>query len=203
MRSVVEALVSVRRVAEFLHCEETSGPTLPPGSCQAGAGAAAPAPSPAISIAGSFGWGASSASGDSSAAAAGAAPAAAEASVGPVLRGIELAVPAGALVAVTGPVGSGKSSLLAAMLGEMVPLGDSRQQRQQEGSAAASSGFVAAGASVAYVPQDPWIMQGTLRCAGAAPLVPNAPWHGGMPLCVSLRLHALLNLMLACTLRRS
>ena len=36
-----------------------------------------------------------------------------------VLRNIKLKVPKGSLIAVIGPVGSGKSSLLSAILGEM------------------------------------------------------------------------------------
>lgn len=37
----------------------------------------------------------------------------------PVLHGINVVVQVGSLVAVVGPIGSGKSSLLAALLGEM------------------------------------------------------------------------------------
>ena len=35
------------------------------------------------------------------------------------LRGVDLYIPEGGLVAVVGPVGSGKSTLVAAMLGEL------------------------------------------------------------------------------------
>ncbi|KAF8041794.1 hypothetical protein BT93_A0402 [Corymbia citriodora subsp. variegata] len=63
-----------------------------------------------------------------------------------VLDHITLAIPKGSLVAVIGEVGSGKSSLLNAILGEM---------RLIHGSISSSG-------SVAYVPQVPWIMSGTL-----------------------------------------
>ncbi|GAB4816583.1 hypothetical protein N2152v2_003629 [Parachlorella kessleri] len=66
---------------------------------------------------------------------------------GCVLAGLELEVPRGALVAVTGEVGAGKSSLLAAILGEL-------HQRQ---------GSVDVQGSVAYVSQEPWIQSGTVR----------------------------------------
>uniref|UniRef100_A0A8C1FTC2 Multidrug resistance-associated protein 1 n=1 Tax=Cyprinus carpio carpio TaxID=630221 RepID=A0A8C1FTC2_CYPCA len=53
----------------------------------------------------------------------------------------------GALVAVVGHVGSGKSSLLSALLGEM--------QKQE--------GYVSIKGSVAYVPQQAWIQNATLK----------------------------------------
>uniref|UniRef100_A0AAR2K1L7 Multidrug resistance-associated protein 1 n=1 Tax=Pygocentrus nattereri TaxID=42514 RepID=A0AAR2K1L7_PYGNA len=60
---------------------------------------------------------------------------------------INVRIPEGALVAVVGHVGSGKSSLLSALLGEM---------HKQEGS-------VSIKGSVAYVPQQAWIQNATLR----------------------------------------
>uniref|UniRef100_A0A8C2GPP5 Multidrug resistance-associated protein 1 n=1 Tax=Cyprinus carpio TaxID=7962 RepID=A0A8C2GPP5_CYPCA len=60
---------------------------------------------------------------------------------------INVRVPEGAFVAVVGHVGSGKSSLLSALLGEM---------QKQEGS-------VSIKASVAYVPQQAWIQNATLK----------------------------------------
>lgn len=99
-----------------------------------------------------------------------------------MLRGIQLRVPAGALVALTGTVGSGKSSLLSAMLGEMLP-SDGKPAGlakaagpaaaaafrriaapQQPGKAgAAGGGGIAPGSSVAYAPQDAFILHGSLR----------------------------------------
>ncbi|TKR94141.1 hypothetical protein L596_008468 [Steinernema carpocapsae] len=64
-----------------------------------------------------------------------------------VLRDISMAVKQGELVAVVGEVGCGKSSLMAALLGEMTK----------------ESGSVNVAGSVAYVPQQAWIQNGTLK----------------------------------------
>lgn len=58
-----------------------------------------------------------------------------------------MCIPEGSLVAVVGHVGSGKSSLLSALLGEMDKL----------------EGTVAVKGSVAYVPQQAWIQNATLK----------------------------------------
>uniref|UniRef100_A0A673JRB1 ABC-type glutathione-S-conjugate transporter n=1 Tax=Sinocyclocheilus rhinocerous TaxID=307959 RepID=A0A673JRB1_9TELE len=65
----------------------------------------------------------------------------------PCLRRIDVKVQRGSLVAVVGHVGSGKSSLLSAMLGEMEK----------------KSGHVTVSGSVAYVPQQAWIQNATLK----------------------------------------
>ncbi|XP_056144596.1 multidrug resistance-associated protein 1-like [Lampris incognitus] len=65
----------------------------------------------------------------------------------PCLRRINVRVKKGSLVAVVGHVGSGKSSLLSAMLGET-------EKR---------SGHVAIKGSVAYVPQQAWIQNATVK----------------------------------------
>uniref|UniRef100_A0A669EZI3 ABC-type glutathione-S-conjugate transporter n=1 Tax=Oreochromis niloticus TaxID=8128 RepID=A0A669EZI3_ORENI len=65
----------------------------------------------------------------------------------PCLKRISVSVPRGSLVAVVGPVGSGKSSLLSAMLGET-------EKR---------SGQVTVKGSVAYVPQQAWIQNATVQ----------------------------------------
>uniref|UniRef100_A0A8P4G3W9 ABC-type glutathione-S-conjugate transporter n=1 Tax=Dicentrarchus labrax TaxID=13489 RepID=A0A8P4G3W9_DICLA len=65
----------------------------------------------------------------------------------PCLQGINMKVKTGLLVAVVGNVGSGKSSLLSAMLGEM--------ERR--------SGFVSIKGSVAYIPQQAWIQNASLK----------------------------------------
>ncbi|CAG2101456.1 unnamed protein product [Medioppia subpectinata] len=64
-----------------------------------------------------------------------------------VLNNISLEVSDKRLVAVVGSVGAGKSSLLAALLGELAIL---------EGSAGVNG-------TVAYVPQEPWIQNKTLK----------------------------------------
>uniref|UniRef100_A0AAR2KT00 ABC-type glutathione-S-conjugate transporter n=1 Tax=Pygocentrus nattereri TaxID=42514 RepID=A0AAR2KT00_PYGNA len=64
-----------------------------------------------------------------------------------VLCRISVKVPHGSLVAVVGHVGSGKSSLLSAMLGEMEK----------------KSGNITVKGSVAYVPQQAWIQNATMR----------------------------------------
>ncbi|KAI9272857.1 multi drug resistance-associated protein MRP [Phascolomyces articulosus] len=64
-----------------------------------------------------------------------------------VLKDINLAVKKGDVTAVVGRVGSGKSSLISALLGDMVK----------------KNGKVTLRGSIAYVPQQPWVMNATLR----------------------------------------
>ncbi|CAH7458695.1 Abcc6 [Phodopus roborovskii] len=64
----------------------------------------------------------------------------------PCLHGINLAVPQGCLLAVVGPVGAGKSSLLSALLGELLKV----------------EGSVSVEGSVAYVPQEAWVQNTSL-----------------------------------------
>uniref|UniRef100_A0A0D9V0R7 ABC transporter C family member 13 n=1 Tax=Leersia perrieri TaxID=77586 RepID=A0A0D9V0R7_9ORYZ len=64
-----------------------------------------------------------------------------------VLRGIDIDIRAGSLAAVVGMVGSGKSSLLGCVLGEMRKI----------------SGEVTVRGSMAYVPQTAWIQNGTIE----------------------------------------
>ncbi|KAJ3280788.1 hypothetical protein HDU79_011375 [Rhizoclosmatium sp. JEL0117] len=65
----------------------------------------------------------------------------------PILQNINLVAKDATLVSIVGVVGSGKSSLLSAILGEMYK----------------STGSVRICGKVAYVPQTPWIMNATLR----------------------------------------
>uniref|UniRef100_A0A4W2IQ42 Multidrug resistance-associated protein 4 n=1 Tax=Bos indicus x Bos taurus TaxID=30522 RepID=A0A4W2IQ42_BOBOX len=65
----------------------------------------------------------------------------------PSLRGLSFTVRPGELLAVVGPVGAGKSSLLRAVLGELPP-------RQ---------GKVRVHGKIAYVSQQPWVFPGTVR----------------------------------------
>ncbi|GLB40936.1 putative ABC transporter transmembrane region [Lyophyllum shimeji] len=63
------------------------------------------------------------------------------------LKNLKLRIPKGSFVAIVGRVGSGKSSILQAMIGEM---------RKTKGE-------VVFGGTIAYVPQTPWIRNATLR----------------------------------------
>ncbi|XP_065758076.1 ATP-binding cassette sub-family C member 4-like isoform X2 [Muntiacus reevesi] len=65
----------------------------------------------------------------------------------PTLQGLSFTVRPGELLAVVGPVGAGKSSLLGAVLGEL-PL---------------SQGKVSVHGRIAYVSQQPWVFLGTVR----------------------------------------
>ena len=67
----------------------------------------------------------------------------------PTLSNISLKIPSGSLVGVVGPVGSGKSSLLAALAGEMETV---------EGSCSVDTSK-----GVAYCAQVPWVLNATLR----------------------------------------
>ncbi|RKO84654.1 P-loop containing nucleoside triphosphate hydrolase protein, partial [Blyttiomyces helicus] len=63
------------------------------------------------------------------------------------LKDISLVVPDGSLFAIVGSVGSGKSSIISAILGEMYRV----------------KGTVTVRGSIAYVPQTAWIMNATVR----------------------------------------
>ncbi|XP_036913453.1 ATP-binding cassette sub-family C member 4 [Sturnira hondurensis] len=65
----------------------------------------------------------------------------------PTLQGLSFTVRPGELLAVVGPVGAGKSSLLSAILGELPP----------------HQGLVTVHGRVAYVSQQPWVFSGTVR----------------------------------------
>ena len=69
------------------------------------------------------------------------------------LRNVSCAVARGSLVAVVGPVGSGKSSLLAAILGEMEAIDGTRVHRPPE----------AGEGGVSFCSQSPWVINDTLR----------------------------------------
>ncbi|KAJ3410262.1 hypothetical protein HDV05_003988 [Chytridiales sp. JEL 0842] len=65
------------------------------------------------------------------------------------LENINIAIPPGSLVAIVGAVGSGKSSLLSSIVGQLKPAHPSTR--------------VIFSGSVGYVPQQAWIMNSTLR----------------------------------------
>ncbi|XP_065780478.1 ATP-binding cassette sub-family C member 6 isoform X1 [Muntiacus reevesi] len=115
IHSVVQARVSFDRLAAFLSLEETDPGAVDssPSRCAAG--------EDCIRIQeGTFAWSQDSA---------------------PCLHRINLTVPQGCLLAVVGPVGAGKSSLLSALLGELAKV----------------EGSVSIKGPVAYVPQEAWV----------------------------------------------
>ncbi|XP_062841096.1 multidrug resistance-associated protein 1 [Trichomycterus rosablanca] len=117
--SMVQASVSMKRLRVFLSHEELEENSVDRKPI-------ASSPDSIVITDGTFSW----SKGDSA-----------------TLKSINVRVPEGALVAVVGQVGSGKSSLLSALLGEM---------HRQDGS-------VSVRGSVAYVPQQAWIQNATLR----------------------------------------
>ena len=78
----------------------------------------------------------------------------------PALRDIWLDIPAGTLVAVTGPVGSGKSALARALLG-LYPL--AAGQVLLDGRPLESMPVAERAARTGYLPQDPYLFSGTVR----------------------------------------
>ncbi|XP_028034266.1 multidrug resistance-associated protein 1 isoform X2 [Bombyx mandarina] len=116
--NVVQTSVGIKRLNKFMNCDELDISSVDHDKKE---------PSPIVIENGNFTWG--------------------EKDADPVLKNINLNVPRGSLVAIVGAVGSGKSSLLAAMLGEMNKI----------------SGRVNTHGSIAYVPQQAWIQNATLQ----------------------------------------
>ncbi|CAM9207978.1 unnamed protein product, partial [Sphacelaria rigidula] len=83
------------------------------------------------------------------------------------LKSIDLTVEPGQLVGIVGPVGSAKSSLLMAVLREIVPVKDGGGKKvrmnHKDGTMDAGNIGVSVGGRVAYAPQEPWIQSGTVR----------------------------------------
>uniref|UniRef100_A0A8P4FVA5 ABC-type glutathione-S-conjugate transporter n=1 Tax=Dicentrarchus labrax TaxID=13489 RepID=A0A8P4FVA5_DICLA len=119
MSTTMQAIVSLRRLVKFLHQDELKPDNVErlPHSTDGDC---------VVIEGGSFSWTSDGL---------------------PCLQGINMKVKTGLLVAVVGNVGSGKSSLLSAMLGEM--------ERR--------SGFVSIKGSVAYIPQQAWIQNASLK----------------------------------------
>ncbi|XP_065748192.1 ATP-binding cassette sub-family C member 6 [Phocoena phocoena] len=115
IHSVVQARVSFDRLAAFLCLEEIDPEAVDSRSCRCATG------EDYIRIQeGTFAWSQESP---------------------PCLHRINLTVPQGCLLAVVGPVGAGKSSLLSALLGELSKV----------------EGSVSIKGPVAYVPQEAWV----------------------------------------------
>ena len=76
------------------------------------------------------------------------------------LQNISLEIPKRSLVAIVGQVGSGKSSLLSAMLGEMEPVASEENKEKNETDKNSS---VIIDGSLAYAAQQAWIQNATLK----------------------------------------
>nr|XP_021201313.2 multidrug resistance-associated protein 1 isoform X4 [Helicoverpa armigera] len=116
--SAIETSVGIKRLNKFMNCDELDVTSVEHDPKD---------PNPISIENGHFTWG--------------------EQDSEPFLKNITLHVPRGSLIAVVGAVGSGKSSLLAALLGEMNKL----------------SGRVNTTGTIAYVPQQAWIQNATLQ----------------------------------------
>ncbi|XP_069159719.1 multidrug resistance-associated protein 1 [Procambarus clarkii] len=117
--AVVQANVSLKRLNKFLNADELDLNSVSRDATQE---------SPVVIKNGTFAWGGGE-------------------EESPALRDIDFTAPEGALVAVVGTVGAGKSSLCSAILGEMDKL----------------SGTVNVKGSVAYVAQQAWIQNTSLE----------------------------------------
>lgn len=116
--NIVQTSVGIKRLNKFMNCDELDMNSVEHDPKE---------PNPLVMENGNFSWGDKDAE--------------------LTLKNITLAVPRGHLVAVVGAVGSGKSSLLSAFLGEMNK----------------TSGRVNTNGSIAYVPQQAWIQNATLQ----------------------------------------
>ncbi|KAI0731222.1 metal resistance protein YCF1 [Earliella scabrosa] len=121
--NIIEALVSVKRLSTFFNADE-----LQPDVRQVVNNTVLEQGDVVVSVTnGEFSWN--------------------QNAVSPTLEGINLTVRKGELVGVLGRVGAGKTSLLSAIIGEMVR----------------TDGEVKVFGSISYAPQNPWIMSATIR----------------------------------------
>ncbi|KAK3319769.1 ABC transporter [Cercophora scortea] len=86
----------------------------------------------------------------------------------PILRDISIKIKRGSVMAVIGPIGSGKTSFLNALLGEMVPIKATPAGQYTEDVQHRQPGD---GEPIAYCGQQPWLENGTIRqnIVGASP----------------------------------
>jgi ABC-type multidrug transport system fused ATPase/permease subunit len=95
-----------------------------------------------------------------------------------VLDQVSLDVPAGALVAITGPVGCGKSALARVMLG-LYPLSEGRVLL--DGAPLERLSAAERAARIGYLPQNPFLFSGTVRenvLLGSTDALPVEPADG-------------------------
>ena len=78
----------------------------------------------------------------------------------PALQNVSAEIPPGSFVAVTGPVGGGKSALLRAILG-LYPLEEG--EIQLDGRALTQIPTAERAARIGYLPQDPYLFSGSIR----------------------------------------
>jgi ATP-binding cassette subfamily B protein len=78
----------------------------------------------------------------------------------PALQEVSIEIPSGSLIAITGPVGCGKSALLRAVLG-LYPL--EAGQIQLDGQSLAEIPPEMRAAQTGYLPQDPFLFSGSVR----------------------------------------
>jgi len=133
--SFIQAKESLKRLKDFFKLEDlqvnlASAPTQRTQSSFSKRGTTLDSP-PEVRIKnGYFSWGSNSTGGNEA-----------------VLRAINATFPSGKLTAIVGKVGCGKSSLLSALLGEMIM----------------TNGSVHLGCAVALASQEPWIQNATVR----------------------------------------
>ncbi|ORZ39148.1 hypothetical protein BCR44DRAFT_1268204 [Catenaria anguillulae PL171] len=151
--SCVEASVSLRRIHAYLTMPEVH-PAYLRRSATAGQPARSTLSSVAIRIKGSFAWSKPHTSTTDQQHPSTATTAAA-ASTAATLKDLDLTFLSRELVAVVGKVGSGKSSLLSAILGEMEVVAPEQGRGEMP--------FAEVHGKVAYVADDAWILNATIR----------------------------------------
>ncbi|KAK3690284.1 ABC transporter [Podospora appendiculata] len=90
----------------------------------------------------------------------------------PVLRNIAVAFKRGSVSAIIGPVGSGKSSFLNAMLGELADMPTAATEEEPCQKSAAQKKEIHGSEPIAYCSQQPWLEHGTIRDN----IVAASPW---------------------------
>ncbi|XP_046577436.1 multidrug resistance-associated protein 1-like isoform X2 [Haliotis rubra] len=137
---MVQAIVSLNRISKFLNADNLDETQIQWNSTQ----------DPAVKITdGCFQW---------------------SSEMGPALTNINLTVNEDQLVAIVGQVGSGKSSLVSAVLGEMNKV----------------KGYVSLKSHIAYVPQVAWIQNDTLQNNILFGKPMDRPWYNKVVECCAL-----------------